>query len=77
MKTEKPKFRIKKNSRPNFKEFYVCEERHWFWGWRKMLFLIGNEFSTKKFYSINDAQYEIDLEIKRRKGDLVEIVWEK
>jgi hypothetical protein len=77
MKTEKSKFRIKKIDPPEFRPYYICEERHWLWGWNSM-FIVGGMFGRRDqtFESEDDAKYAIQLELEKRKGDSVEIVWE-
>lgn len=76
----KSKFRIKQITEPNStSSYYVCEERHWLWGWGDMFVVGGYEGSgswNQHFDTENEAKEEIKKELNRRKGRDVKIVWE-
>lgn len=77
MKNEKPKFRIKKVEPVVGNPYYLCEERHWLWGWGDM-FIVGGfeERWNQRFSSEEEAKCAIELESKKRKGNKIKIVWE-
>jgi hypothetical protein len=75
MKSNKPKYRIKKITKPECQPYYVCEERHWLWGWNDMFIVYGFGRYNQTFSSEEDARKRIEKEIEKRKGDTVKIIW--